>query len=151
MPCRVKYPCVRYLKKLYRRHGIKKDFDVVALHPYSPNVALALQQLKQGRKVMRRNGDDKTKIWVSELGWGSKPPDGRFNKGKAGQAQILTKAFRALYQHRHALGISLVSWFSWRDWPTPQRNCTWCTNAGLLGTSGKAKPSWAAFRRFAKG
>ncbi len=76
-----------FLDTLYDVPGIKSEFDVAALHPYSSSVDGLRQQLQLFRAVMRKHGDGGTPLWITELGWGSAPPD-RFgiNQGLMGQA-----------------------------------------------------------------
>jgi hypothetical protein len=149
LPCKVKANgCVQYLKQLYQQPGIKADFDLVSLHPYGPSVSYVIREIKRARKAMRAADDGKTKIWVSEVGWGSgDPSSGRFEVGSKGQAKILTTAFKRLAKLRRHLRIWKVTWFNWREPLYPFGNCGWCQHAGLETAAGKPKPSWHAYRR----
>jgi hypothetical protein len=101
---------------------------------------------------MRAAGDGHTKIWVSEVGWGSAPSSsGRFEEGVKGQAKTLKKAFTRLAHQRRHLRIWKVTWFNWREPQNPFGNCAWCQHAGLMDKSGKAKPSWKAYRKSVRG
>jgi hypothetical protein len=148
LPCRVKANgCVSYLTQLYREPGVKRDFDLVGLHPYGPSVSYSIGEIREARRVMRAAGDGHTKIWVSELGWGSGPKgSGRFQEGPSGQAKVLTTAFHRLRKQRRRLGIWRVTWFNWSNPSTPEGACAWCNQAGLLRASGRPKPSWRAYR-----
>jgi polysaccharide biosynthesis protein PslG len=149
MPTDAKLREAEYLRKLYRLHGIKKDFDVVAVHPYGPSVANVRRDTAGIRKVMRRAHDGRTPIWVSETSWGSAPKDGHINQGRKGQARMLTRTMKMFAHWRRALGVNEVSWFVLRD-PgagVDVGSCTWCRYAGLLGSNGDPKPAWGAFER----
>ncbi len=149
LPCKVKANgCVQYLRQLYQQPGVKSAFDLVSLHPYGPSVSYMIREIKRARKAMRAADDGRTKIWVSEVGWGSGPPSsGRFEEGKKGQAKILTKAFKRLARQRRHLRIWKVTWFNWQEPLYPFGNCGWCQRAGLTSAKGRAKPSWRSYRR----
>ena len=149
LPCKVKANgCVQYLRQLYQQPGVKSAFDLVSLHPYGPSVSYMIREIKRARKAMRAADDGRTKIWVSEVGWGSGPPSsGRFEEGKKGQAKILTKAFKRLARQRRHLRIWKVTWFNWQEPLYPFGNCGWCQHAGLTSAKGRAKPSWRAYRK----
>ncbi len=70
MPGYVGHHAWGYLDHLYRRPGIKRRFDAVALHPYAPDLRHVMLQIKRVRQVMRANGDGGSDIWITELGWG---------------------------------------------------------------------------------
>lgn len=67
-----------WIRKLYRLGG-KKCFDVLAVHPYtgdkSPRYSWNdgtprwLAEMHEVRRVMRRNGDAKTRVWFTEFGY----------------------------------------------------------------------------------
>ena len=63
-------PMTRYLKALYRRRA-RRLFDVVAVHSYSRNASGVLGTVKRARSVMRRAGDRRKQVWVTEVGWGT--------------------------------------------------------------------------------
>jgi hypothetical protein len=141
------YGCKRYLRDLYKRPGVKADFDLVGLHPYGPSVDYVVGGVRGARRVMKRAHDARTKVLVNEIGWGSGHPDRHLNKGPKGQAKLLKKAFAQLARNRRRLRISRVNWFDWRDPRHRQGDCSWCLSAGLLDAGGKPKPSLRAFKR----
>jgi hypothetical protein len=149
LPCKVKANgCVQYLKQLYQQPGVKSDFDLVGLHPYGPSVSYVIREIKRARKAMRAADDGRTRIWVSEVGWGSGPPSsGRFEEGTKGQAKILSRAFRRLARQRRHLRLWKVTWFNWQEPLYPFGNCAWCQHAGLMDKTGQPKPSWRAYRK----
>jgi hypothetical protein len=143
----------KFLNKLYARHGFKRDFDAVALHPYARNIDQLKLEIKKVRSVMRKHGDARMPLWLTELGWGSKPPD-RFglNKGLKGQKRMLSRSFKLIRDHGARWRVKRLFWFDWRDPPEGQpQPCSFCSSAGLLEHNRHPKPAWQAYERFANG
>jgi hypothetical protein len=147
LPCRAAYTCARFLDDLYAQPGLRRDFDLVAVHPYGPSVHFMLHEIRPVRDVMDENGDRHTQIWVSEFGWGSDPPGSHYNVGPLGQARLLTKSYKAFRHVRRRLGLWGADWFDWRDSPGAQGTCLWCAHTGLFAADGAPKPAWRAYRR----
>jgi len=140
----------RFLNRLYGVPGVKADFDIAALHPYAPSIKLFNQAIKKTRRVMKRNRDAHTKLYLGEFGWGSAKRDPvALNMGLQGQKRMLRRSFRDVRQHRRAWKVTDAIWYVWRD-PPPNSNCssTFCQTAGLFRFNGQAKPSWNAFKHF---
>jgi hypothetical protein len=139
-----------FLNRLYAVPGIKNKFDAAALHPYASNLLRHRQQIERFRAVMRNRLDQATPLWLTELGWGSAPPD-RFgiNKGLAGQAQLLSDSLRLVLSRRQAWNVERLFWFHWRD-PSPFQasGCSFCGSSGLLRYGNTPKPALRAFRGF---
>jgi hypothetical protein len=57
-----------YLKQIYAVKGARKDFDVVAAHPYTAQPQNVITFLDLVRNVMARHGDART-LLVTETGW----------------------------------------------------------------------------------
>jgi hypothetical protein len=143
----------KFLDQLYRVPGAKGDFDVAALNPYASNLRQVRGVIERFHAVMRKHGDEKTPLWITELGWGSAPPD-RFglNRGIRGQAKMLAGSFKLILDHRRAWNVKRLFWFDWRD---PGRTeqagaCSFCGSAGLLKHNRDPKPAYKAFKRFAR-
>jgi hypothetical protein len=136
-----------YLRRLYRVPGVERDFDFVALHPYSIRVGNTIAQVTLSREAMEAAGDATTPILVTELGVASSATiPSAFVRGEAGQAEYLRDAFAALLAKRRAWRIAGVDWFAWRDELEPDVHCGFCQGAGLFDLEGRAKPSWYAYR-----
>jgi hypothetical protein len=140
----------KFLSELFRVPGVNSDFDVVALHPYARNVDQLESEIDKVRAVMKENGDEEKPLWLTELGWGSDPPDRfGFNKGVDGQEQLLTQSFTLLLREQAAWNIGRVYWFEWRDpAPSAQVGCSFCASAGLLRNDRHPKPAYDAFTHF---
>lgn len=137
----------RFLNRLYEIEGMKRRFDAVALHPYSPNLFGIKAQMRLARKAMRRGGDRRTPAWVTEIGWATEGSGSRLIKSRKGQARMLSKSFRLFVRKRREWDLKRVLWFSWRDNPNHGSPCTWCGAAGLLEADGDPKPSWRKFKQ----
>jgi hypothetical protein len=142
-----------FLDSLYSGPVTKRDFDAVALHPYARNLDQLRLGIEKVREVMRKHGDRGTPLWITELGWGSAPPD-RFglNKRLSGQKRLLSGSFKLIRRHRNAWKVQRVFWFDWRD-PGKREpvQCSFCASAGLLNHNRSPKPAYHAFKLFASG
>ena len=85
-----------FLDRLYSLPGIRNSFDAVAVHPYAPDVDQLRLGVEKVREVIKDNGDQSTPMWITEIGWGSAPPD-RFglNKGLDGQETAALRLLQA--------------------------------------------------------
>lgn len=137
-----------FLAQLYRTPGIKRYFDGVALHPYVADADAMRGEIENLRRVMGRNGDSATPLYVTELGWGSASYESRWERGPRGQARELDAAFSLLTDNRLRWNIGGVWWFSWTD---QAGSCQFCDSAGLLTGSREAKPSWYRFNAWTGG
>lgn len=137
-----------YLDRLYRQPRVKSAFDAVAIHPYAPDPRHVTVQLKRIRRVMRAHHDRRSRVWITELGWGSDPPD-RFglNAGIRGQTRMLERTLPRLIRTRHRWRIKHVFWYEWRDPPRGPGHCSFCESAGLFWHDQTPKPAWRAFKR----
>jgi hypothetical protein len=139
-----------YLRSLYRQRGFEQRFDGVAIHPYAQGMRGVKLQVELLRKEMRRAGDGRTGLWVTEIGWASDGPKSSPQVvGKRGQAKKLRFAFRYFRNNRKKLHVRNIDWFSWRDAPKGFELCAWCPKSGLFSRDGfRPKPAWEAFKEF---
>jgi len=145
------YFAAGFLDRMYRRTpGARSKFDEVALHTYTGTFRRLPGELAEVRRVLRRHGDARKGLWLTELGWSSQHPSGRdsFAKGIRGQARQLKGAFRLLSRGRHRWRIQRVYWFSVDDWPGA---CNFCGGTGLFRSRFRPKPAWHAYVHFARG
>jgi hypothetical protein len=139
----------KYLGDLYKVGGVKDDFDGVAPHPYGASVAKVASQVEKYRKVMKHAHDSGADMYVTEIGAGSATGGSLLNRGKSGQAKLLTDTYKYFIKHRNSFNVQVVHWFSWMD--ATFSICDWCKTSGLLTKSGKAKPSYKAFTKLTGG
>jgi hypothetical protein len=141
-------PVTRYLARLYRVPGARSLFDAAAAHPYAKTVARVERKLDRLRAVMRRNGDGRKPLFITELGWASDgPPGNPLVKDPATQARLVREMLAALRERRDRYRLDTVTWFRWRDDPEacPNQPTCWGENAGLFTAGGAPKPAWEAF------
>ena len=142
----------RFLRAIYRVDGIANTFDGVAVHPYVPRARNLRRALRPLRRILIRNGERTTGLWITEMGWGSQERSGNFiERGASGQTRQLRAAYHYLTSPaRRWLRLSRTYWFSWKDAPGP--SCSFCDSVGLLryGSEFAPKPAWRVFRNFAK-
>lgn len=140
----------RFLAKLYRVPGVRRDFDVVGLHPYSSSLRGLEYEVRQTRQVMARAGDARKPLQVTEFGTASSGlfPN-PYDAGLAGQASYLRRAFRLFIAKRSRWRLTGIDWFAWQDASAVDPHCVFCEYAGLFDSEGRPKPSWRAFQGIA--
>ena len=133
-------------------HGV---FDAAAVHPYTREPAGVLRIVELDRAALRRAGEGRTPLWLTETTWSSGQTPGRrpfpFETTEADQAARLSRAYRLLIGARRRLGIERVFW---ENWLSSERDHSRPFNfSGLRGLrpngSARSKPALAAFRRAA--
>jgi hypothetical protein len=127
-----------------------KKFDVVNVHNYyfpsdiTANGLTFRSYLQHIHDLMKESGLGDTPIWITETGFVSLPSDasGRMDNGSyEKQAAWLTEA----YQQAFEFGAERVFWLLLRD-----RKEAYFGSMGLADAKGDPRPSWNAFRQFAK-
>jgi len=143
--------------------GMKKagaaKFDAYAHHPYYGSPAetpstppppakrgLAPTAVTLGnigvliKEVTRLYGNKR--IWVTEYGYQTRPPDPIVGVTLAKQAQYLTQAYGIMKKHPR---IDMMIWFLLRDERRERLEEGW--QSGFLTETGVKKPAFAAFQR----
>ncbi|HEX8645469.1 MAG TPA: hypothetical protein VF715_01120 [Thermoleophilaceae bacterium] len=104
------------LEKIYKQKA-RNLFDVVAIHPFTAQVSGVLAILRHNRDVMRRYGDRKKPLWVTELSWTSARGKAAWTYGnettERGQAKKLGDAYRMLAARRSELKLQRAYWYTW--------------------------------------
>jgi hypothetical protein len=145
------------LDDLYAKGNIKGEFDVAALHPYTGSAGRVLKVAKLFRDVMRKHGDGRKPVWITELTWPAskgrvKPPKGleALPTTDNGMASRLTKAYKLLFKTR---AVQRAYWYTWAS--------SYKQADGIFGFTGlerydpasgkfKATPALRAFRAIAR-
>lgn len=143
----------RDLSSIYRAGG-RRLFDVAAVHPFTGRPRNAVRIVRLNRGVMRRHGDGRKPLMVTELTWSSAKGKTRNTFGwettEAGQAQRLTEAYGRLARARRSLRIARVYWYTWLTPDADSPNSFDWSGLRKLGPSGPVdKPALRAFRRVA--
>ena len=104
------------LRRIYQAGG-RKAFDAVALHPYTGKPRNVVRLAEYARREMRRFGDRRKPIWITELSWPAAKGKTRnttgFETTDRGQAQRLGEGVRLLARARRRLRIERVFWYTW--------------------------------------
>jgi hypothetical protein len=137
-----------FLARMYGAGRVKAYFDGVALHPYVADARAMEGQLRNLRRIMRRNGDAATPLYLTELGWGSDSGPTRWQRGLNGQADQLDEALSIISANRLRWRIRGAWWFTWAD---EGGSCVFCGSAGLLTAKREAKPAWYRFNQWTGG
>ncbi len=127
-----------------------KKFDVVNVHNYyfpsdiTANGLTFRSYLQHIQGLMKASGLGGRPIWITETGFVSLPSDanGRVDDGSyEKQAVWLTEA----YQQAFEFGAERVYWLLLRD-----QKEAYFGSMGLVDAKGDPRPSWNAFRQFAR-
>jgi hypothetical protein len=109
----------QYLDHLYEKGRIKGAFDVAAMHPYTSKADGVITLLKRFRIIMRRNGDAKVPVWITELGLpaskGRIKSKNKLQTTDAGMGQYLSRAYKLLVKNLSSslAGVQRVYWYNW--------------------------------------
>ena len=132
-----------------KKFGLK-HFDVYAHHPYysrpteSPSAkpktknVVTLGNIGDMTKLLSRLYGNK-KLWITEYGYQTRPPDRAFGVSWVKQAQYLTAAYAIARKNPR---ITMMLWFLLRD---EGRLGGW--QSGFFTVAGTKKPAYNAFRR----
>lgn len=140
----------RFITNMLRTRGTAAALDILAFHPYAKTAQLALRQMKGMRKTLKRAGDPKAPIWVTEIGWGSRGPKSvPLVQTPTQQKRSLAKLMKGALSLRERVGIERVFWYHWRD--APDKLCKWCKTSGLVDRQSRPKEIHDIFASIAKG
>lgn len=141
------------LRQIYRAGG-RRYFDAAAVHPYTaradrvPRFVLAL------RRVMRRFGDRRKPVWVTEISWPAAKGRARDPIGIAtddgGQARRLRRVLTALAAARRRLHVQRVYWYTWLSAESSASVFAWSGLRRLHEGAVISTPALAAFRATAR-
>jgi hypothetical protein len=132
-----------------RRAGVKR-MDAYAHHPYyghrtekPATVSRSKKAVTMGNigvliKQINRLWGRKTRLWITEYGYQTSPPDRRFGVPYKLQAKYMHEAVALARKTRR---VEMFVWFLIRD---ERRLSGW--QSGVVSAHGKRKPSFYAFR-----
>lgn len=138
------------LAEIYKVHGARSTFDVVALDPYTSTPDGVITILKLVRQTVNRSGDPRSPLLVTEVGWTSAlgQPCRIFDWDTTaiGQARNIAALLPLLAASRKQLGLLGFYYYTWLG---DESAATYDFNfAGLLRFQHgvvTAKPALAAF------
>lgn len=142
------------LGQIYKVHGARSLFDVVAIHPYTKQPKGVITILTKVRQVMNRAGDRHKPIIADEVSWPSSLGKTFHNEGfdiattQAGQARDIAGLLPLLGRFRTRLGLMGFDYYTWAG--DEHHNANMFEFAGLFRYSNGqfvTKPAYRAFRR----
>lgn len=139
------------LRKLYAAGG-RRYFDAAAIHPFSRRVSNVLKIVRLARAEMRRRGDARKPLLLTEVSWSSGKGRSSFNYGwettESGQARKVRDALRALARERRKLRIGAVYWYTWLSPAVgDDESFSYSGLRKLRGGRPVSKPAYRAFKR----
>jgi hypothetical protein len=146
------------LRYQYRKGGIRRWFDVAALHLYTGEPENVVAGARLFRRVMKRHGDRRKPLWLTEFGITASR--GRTTAPRAqrtlrttdrGMAEFLRQAYRRLARNDRRLGLRRAYWYTWAS--SYERGAGIFRFAGLNEFADgdfDPKPALRAYRRSAR-
>jgi hypothetical protein len=137
------------LRKVYRAGG-RGTFDAVALHPYTGKPKNVMKLIRLARKEMRKYGDRRKPVWLTELSWPASQGKTRGAPGfvttERGQASRLKKALKLLAGARKRLRIERVVWYTWLSQEGGDNSFAWSGLRRLRGDQLVTARSFSVYR-----
>ena len=142
------------LDKLYAAGG-RGLFDAAAVHPFSARVSNVVKIVRLARGVMRKRGDARKPLLLTEVSWSSGKGESTFNYGwettERGQATKVREALTALARERTRLRIGAVYWYTWLSPATgDDESFSYSGLRKLRGGKPVSKPAYGAFKSTVK-
>jgi hypothetical protein len=144
------------LRRIYRAGG-RRLFDVAAVHPFSRRVSNVMKIVSLVRREMRRHGDARKRLVLSEVSWSSGRGHSTFNYGwevtERAQALRLAAALVRLAARRRADRIAAIYWYTWLSPAIGGKDSFDYSGLRRLDAAGRpvSKPALTAFRVVARG
>ena len=141
------------LRQIYRAGG-RRHFDAAAIHPYTARADRIPRYILAARRVMRRFGDRRKPIWVTELSWpaakGRAPDPIGIATTDRGQAQKLRRGLTALARTRREYRVQRVYWYTWLSQESSASVFNWSGLRRVHNGEVVSTPALTAFRATAR-
>jgi hypothetical protein len=141
------------LRQIYKAGG-RRAFDAVALHPYTGRPRNVVRLVEYARREMRRFGDGRKPVWVTELSWpaakGKTKNTTGFETTDRGQASRLSDGLRLLARARTRLRIERVFWYTWLSREDSPNSFDYSGLRRVRDGQSVSVPALDAFRRSAR-
>jgi hypothetical protein len=141
------------LRSIYRAGG-RRHFDAVGLHPYTGKPRNVVRLVELARREMRRAGDPRKPVWVTELSWpaarGRTEGTAGFETTDRGQARRLADGVKRLAEARRRLRIERVYWYTWLSREGSPNSFDYSGLRRLRGGRLISAPALTAFRHVAR-
>src|SRR4051794_4189407 len=127
-------------------HGIRLSPDARSrFHDDAPMADLGrfeavLDRLTAARRLVVLGGTRRFRLYLTEFGYQTNPPDRYLGVSAGTQAKWLVRGVRRAYDDPR---VANLTWYVWRDEPVGRNGSGW--QSGLYYADGRAKPSFGAF------
>jgi hypothetical protein len=141
------------LRQIYKAGG-RAFFDAAAIHPYTARPDRVPRFVSEARRVMRRYGDRRRPMWVTEMSWPA--AKGRANDpigiatDDRGQARRLRRGLLALAAARRRLRVRRVYWYTWLSAESDESVFAWSGLRRLHQGTVVSTPALRSFRATAR-
>ena len=139
------------LGKIYRQPGARRLFEVAAVHPYTARPIHVIYILKLIRRTMRRYGDRRKPLLITELSWPSS--EGKLDEfplatDEADQARRLRRVIPRLAHVRRRYRLHAFYWYTWVS-EEKRKGGVFALGTAQTHRVGRlvGKPSYRAYRR----
>jgi hypothetical protein len=141
------------LRRIYQAGG-RRYFDAAAIHPYTARADRVPRYVLAARRVMRRFGDRRKPVWVTEVSWPAAKGRARDPIGIAtddrGQARRLRRGLTALAAARRRLRLQRVYWYTWLSAESSASVFAWSGLRRVHEGAVISTPALGAFRATAR-
>ena len=133
-----------FLRRMFRWNGgaVKNYVNAVAVHPYARTPDLIPQAVLSARRALNEVRWYRA-IWITEMGWATGKPDGRFQVSESTQAAYLRDSMNRLIAVKDRYNLDRAYWFNLSD----VAGTNWYYRTGLVRRDGTHKPSYPALKR----
>jgi hypothetical protein len=140
------------LEQVYRAGG-RRHFDVVAVQSFTRTIANYERILALVRRTMRRHGDARKPLTVTELSWPSSLEHMVRRQGyevtERGQARRVAAILPRLAKARRRYRIEGLYWYTWMSYDATDYDFDYAGLRRHNGGNPVPKPAFHAFRRAA--
>jgi hypothetical protein len=133
---------------------IGRCYDVMAYHPYPypftapeldvPVRGSVLSAYDQMHDVLRANGDGRTPLWITEVGWPTH--DRTYGVPEVKQAEYTARMEAASF----AQGLPVLTFYTYGDYADPTGGANQEAWFGFFRADGTPKPSYRALKTFSR-
>jgi hypothetical protein len=104
--------------EILNQRGVKRYIDIAALQIFPQTVKRAVKATQFFRDAMRRRGDGRKPIYLTEITWPAsrgRTQGIKYQRQETpqGMASKLTQMYRAMALRRQAMGVGKVFWYTW--------------------------------------
>ena len=104
----------KYLDHLYKKGHIKGQFDIAAVHPYTPKAKGVFGIVKKFRTVLRKHHDRARQLWITETGLPASKHRSRSRSKLQTTDKGMASFLKAVYTKyvKRGSGVTRVYWYT---------------------------------------